>query len=186
MLRSRLLWTLLGGTFFALSPLTQAPAQNSYRPILPSRSGETVVLTGHDLTPDQVVAIARYGAKAALSPEAKQRQSDAYGLLLEASAEGIAIYGFNRGAGAGREVVLFKGDPLAPENKTLLSQRVASQIHNGPRQGIGPEVAEEEIARAQMAVRANTMIYEAASPALSAILIEMLNRRVTPVVQSRG
>ena len=30
------------------------------------------------------------------------------------------------------------------------------------------------------------MIYEAASPALSAILIEMLNRRVTPVVQSRG
>jgi hypothetical protein len=58
MLRSRLLWTLLCGTFFALSPLTQAPAQNSYRPILPSRSGETVVLTGHDLTPDQVVAIA--------------------------------------------------------------------------------------------------------------------------------
>jgi histidine ammonia-lyase len=37
-----------------------------------------------------------------------------------------------------------------------------------------------------MAVRANTMIYEAASPALSDILIEMLNRRVTPVVQSRG
>ena len=91
--RSRLLWTLVGGTFFALSPFTRAPAQNSYRPILPGRSGETVVLTGHDLTPDQVVAIARYGAKVALSPEAKQRQSDAYGLLLEASTEGIAIYG---------------------------------------------------------------------------------------------
>jgi len=30
------------------------------------------------------------------------------------------------------------------------------------------------------------MIYEAASPALSGILIEMLNRRVTPVLQSRG
>jgi histidine ammonia-lyase len=177
----RALWALFG-----LLPLAQAPAQTSYRPIVPSRSGETIVLTGHDLTTDQLVAIARYGAKVALSPEAKQRQSDAYGLLLEASAEGIAIYGFNRGAGAGREVALFKGDPLAPENKALLSARVASQIQNGPRQGIGPEVSEEEIVRAQMTVRANTMVYEAASPALSAILIEMLNRRVTPVVQSRG
>jgi len=175
------LWALLG-----VLPLTQAPAQTSYRPIVPSRSGETVVLTGHDLTIDQLIAIARYGAKAALSPEAKQRQADAYGLLLEASAEGIAIYGFNRGAGAGREVALFKGDPLALENKAFLSERVASQIQNGPRQGIGPEVDQEEIVRAQMAVRANTMSYEAASPALSAILIEMLNRRVTPVVQARG
>ena len=47
-------------------------------------------------------------------------------------------------------------------------------------------MADEEIVRALMAVRANTMVYEAASPALSNILIEMLNRRVTPVVQSRG
>ena len=169
-----------------MMPSTEALAQSSYRPIVPSRAGDSIILTGHDLTIDQVVAIARYGAKVALSAEAKQRQSDAYGLLLEASAEGIAVYGFNRGAGAGREVVLFTGDPLAPDNKALLSKRVARMFLNGPRQGIGPEVAEEEIVRALMAVRANTMIYEAASPALSGLLIEMLNRRVTPVVQSRG
>jgi histidine ammonia-lyase len=179
---SALLWALLA----AMMPLKGALAQSSYRPIVPSRAGETVVLTGHDLTIDQLIAIARYGATVNLSPEARQHQSDAFGLLLEASSEGIAIYGFNRGAGAGREVALFTGDPLSPENKALLSKRVAAQIQNGPRQGIGPEVAEEEIVRAQMAVRANTMIYEAASPALSEILIEMLNRRVTPVVQSRG
>lgn len=183
--RSRALWMLLGAVWLGL-PWRQAPAQDSYQPIVASRSGDTVVLTGHDLTLEQLIAVARYGAKVALSPAARQRQADAYGLLLEASAEGIAIYGFNRGAGAGREVALFKGDPLAPENQALLAQRVAAQIQNGPRQGIGPEVAAEEIVRAQMAVRANTMIYEAASPALSAILIEMLNRRVTPVVQSRG
>jgi len=180
--RSFVVWALLGTTI----PATGALAQTAYRPIAPSRSDESIVLTGHDLTIDQVVAIARYGAKVTLSPEAKQRQSDAYGLLLEASAEGIAVYGFNRGAGSGREVVLFSGDPLSPENKAFLSKRVAREFLDGPRQGIGPEVAEEEIVRALMAVRANTMIYEAASPALSGILIEMLNRRVTPVVQSRG
>jgi histidine ammonia-lyase len=161
-------------------------AQSPYRPITPSRAGETIVLTGHDLTIDQVVAIARHGARAALSADAKQRQSDAYGLLLEACTEGIAVYGFNRGAGSAREVVLFAGDPLAAENSAFLSKRVAAAFLNGPRQGIGPEVADEEIVRALMAVRANTMIYEAASPALSSMLTEMLNRRVTPVVQSRG
>jgi len=175
-------WALLS----TVIPAAKTLAQTAYSPIAPTRSGESIVLTGHDLTIDQVVAIARDGAKVALSPDAKQRQSDAYGLLLEASAEGIAVYGFNRGAGAGREVVLFSGDPLSPENKAFLSKRVARQFLNGPRQGIGPEVAEEEIVRALMAVRANTMIYEAASPALSGILVEMLNRRVTPVVQSRG
>lgn len=180
--RSFMVFALLG----AILPAAAAPAQTSYRAIVPKRAGESIVLTGHDLTIDQVVAIARDGAQVALSPDAKQRQSDAYGLLLEASAEGIAIYGFNRGAGSAREVVLFTGDPLAPENKAFLSKRVAREFLNGPRQGIGPEVAEEEIVRALMAVRANTMIYEAASPALSGILIEMLNRRVTPVVQSRG
>ncbi len=180
--RSFVVWALLGTTI----PATGALAQTAYRSIAPSRSDESIVLTGHDLTIDQVVAIARYGAKVNLSPEAKQRQSDAYGLLLEASAEGIAVYGFNRGAGSGREVVLFSGDPLSPENKAFLSKRVAREFLDGPRQGIGPEVAEEELVRALMAVRANTMIYEAASPALSGILIEMLNRRVTPVVQSRG
>ena len=175
-------WALLG----AIAPAAGASAQGAYTPIVPTRANETIALTGRDLSIDQVVAIARYGAKVTLSPEARQRQSDAYGLLLEASAEGVPIYGFNRGAGAGREISLFSGDPLSPENQAILAKRVAASIQNGPRQGIGPEVAQEEIVRALMAVRANTMIYEAASPALSAILIEMLNRRVTPVVQSRG
>ena len=175
-------WALFG----AIAPGAGAQAQGAYTPIVPTRANESIFLTGRDLSIDQVTAIARYGAKVTLSPEAKQRQSDAYGLLLEASAEGVPIYGFNRGAGAGREISLFTGDPLSPENKAILAKRVAASIQNGPRQGIGPQVAQEEIVRALMAVRANTMIYEAASPALSAILIEMLNRRVTPVVQSRG
>jgi histidine ammonia-lyase len=175
-------WALCG----AMATGAGAMAQEAYAPIAATLAGQSVVLTGRDLSIDQVTAIARYGAKVMLSPEAKQRQSDAYGLLLEASAEGVPIYGFNRGAGAGREISLFTGDPLSPENQAILAKRVAASIQNGPRQGIGPEVAQEEIVRALMAVRANTMIYEAASPALSAILIEMLNRRVTPVVQSRG
>jgi len=34
---------------------------------------KTVTLTGHDLTIDQLLAVARYGAKVKISPEAMQR-----------------------------------------------------------------------------------------------------------------
>ena len=52
-----------------------------YRSIGPSMADQTVVLTGHDLTMDQVVRVARYGAQVALSPEARQRSADAHALV---------------------------------------------------------------------------------------------------------
>jgi histidine ammonia-lyase len=52
--------------------------------------------------------------------------------------------------------------------------------------GNGPEVQDEDIVRAMMVVRANAMTYNAPSPQLATMLVELLNRRITPVVQSRG
>jgi histidine ammonia-lyase len=157
-----------------------------YRTITPSMAGETIVLTGRDLTIDQVVQVARFGAKVALSAPARQRSADAYGLLLEAAAEGVPVYWFNRGSGSGREKYIFSGDPLAPGNKQLLEERQLAIFKHGALAGLGPEVAEEEIVRAMMVVRANTMSFEAASPQLTQRLLDLLNDRITPVVQSRG
>jgi histidine ammonia-lyase len=157
-----------------------------YRTITPSTAGETILLTGRDLTIDQVVQVARYGAKVALSTQARQRSADAYGLLLEAAAEGVPVYWFNRGSGSGREKYIFSGDPLAPANKQLLEERQLAIFKHGALAGLGPEVAEEEIVRAMMVVRANTMSFEAASPQLTQRLLDLLNDRISPVVQSRG
>ena len=157
-----------------------------YDGIDPVQESRTVVLTGHDLTPEQVVAIARFGAQVSLSADARQRSADAYGLLLEAATEGIPVYWFNRGAGAGRETVIFQGDPTSPENKTKLEQRQLAIFQRGAYSGLGPEVADEEVVRAMLVVRANTMSYEAASPALTQALLDLINHRITPVVQSRG
>src|SRR5665213_884305 len=87
-----------------------------YHPITPAMADKTIVLTGHDLTIDQVVDVARYGAKVALTAEARQRSADAHALLLEAAAEGVSVYWFNRGSGSGREKFIFTGDPLSPAN----------------------------------------------------------------------
>jgi histidine ammonia-lyase len=157
-----------------------------YRAILPSMADQTVVLTGHDLTIDQVVQVARFGAQVALSAEARQRSADAHALLLEAAAEGVSVYWFNRGSGSGRERFIFKGDPLSPENKKLLEARQLAIFRRGALAGLGPEINEEEIVRAMLVVRANTMSFEAASPQLTQRLLDLLNHRITPVVQSRG
>ena len=175
---------LLGLQSVALS--ASAPTPPPYQAITPDLAEQTVVLTGRDLTIDQIVQVARHGAKVALSAEARQRSADAHALLLEAAAEGIPVYWFNRGSGSGRERFIFSGDPLSPENKKLLQDRQLAIFRRGALAGLGPEIGEEEIVRAMMVVRANTMSFEAASPQLTQRLLDLLNDRITPVVQSRG
>ena len=176
----------------AIPPITKAAAetrtadQASFVPAASDAAGETITLTGHDLTIDQLVRIARHGARVALSPEAKQRSADAYGLLLEAAAEGVSVYWFNRGAGEQRETVIFAGDPTSPDNAPKLAARQLANFSRGETGSYGPELDHEDIVRAMMAIRANAMSYEAASPALTAMLPAMLNAGITPIVHSQG
>ena len=163
-----------------------AMAGVSYTPITATMSDRTVTLTGRDLTIEQIVMVARYGAKVQLRADARQRQEDNYGLLLEAAAEGIPVYWFNRGAGDQRETVMFEGDPLSSKNRTLIEKTQAQRFRDGALWGTGPEIADEEVVRAMMVVRANAMVHNAPSPQLSAMLLDMINQRITPVVQSRG
>ena len=177
------------GAGVSASVAAEAPPPSggpSYHAISATLADKTVVLSGRDLTVDEVVQVARYGAKVTLTPEARQRSADAHGLLLEAAAEGVSVYWFNRGSGSGRESFIFTGDPMSPANKALLETRQLAIFRRGALAGLGPEVTDEEIVRAMMVVRANTMSYEAASPQLTQRLLDLLNDRITPVVQSRG
>lgn len=158
----------------------------AYVPIVPSSADRTIVLTGKTMTVEQVVAIARYGARVRLSHAAENRSADAYGLLIEAAAEGVPIYWFNRGDGAHREINIFTGDPLSPQNEAMLSANELATFRRGAVAGYPPEIADEESVRAMMAIRVNTMSFEAASPQLTAMLTALLNARVAPVVYSRG
>jgi len=176
--------SLLAG-IAACSVALPAGAAN-YEVIAPTASERTVTLTGHDLSIEQIVMVARQGAKVELSADARRRQSDNYGLLLEAAAEGIPVYWFNRGAGDQRETVMFEGDPLEPKNHALIEKRQGATFRSAALWGTGPEVGSEEIVRAMMVVRANEMVYNAPSPQLSQMLLDLLNKRITPVVQSRG
>jgi histidine ammonia-lyase len=164
----------------------EAQVATAYTAIDPTMADKTITLTGKDLTLDQMIAVARYGAKVQVSPEAVQREADHYGLLLEAATEGIPVYWFNRGAGDQRETHIFDGDPMSPENKPKIEQSLMAEFKFSALAGMGPEVSKEEIVRAMMVIRANAMTWNAPSPQLAQALVDLINKRITPVVQSRG
>jgi histidine ammonia-lyase len=165
---------------FALLPagailiVAAAPAAD-YRPITPAADGKIVTLTGHNLTIEDVLAVARNGAQVRYSPEAIQSATDGNDLRAEAGAENIPVYGLNRGAGALREVQV-KRDEV-----TQLSGARA-----GAKEGVLPEIADEDLVRAFLVIRANSVPFEAAAPEFMQLLLDLLNKRVTPVMYSRG
>lgn len=184
------------------SPSISSQANTTATAIKATEANSTIVLTGQDMTPSKVVAIARHGAKIQLSQAARQRSLNAYYLLLEGSREGVPIYFFNRGTGAGRQQVIFQGDPLSTavtssspicaktgrrcSNRDFLLQSQLLTFQQGQAAGEGPPVTGQDTVRAMMAERVNTMSYEAATPQVTQMLIDLLNKDVTPVVQSRG
>ena len=164
------------------------PAQAAAAPYQPIAydATATVVLSGNDLSVTQLVQIARHGAKVTLSAAAKEQQSKNYGLLLEAQAEGVPVYGFNHGGGLARSVKILEGDPLSVINKARVATRELAAFEQGVLAGDGPELIDEARVRAAMAIRANQMVHEAPSPQLATHLLDLLNGGISPVMQSRG
>jgi len=99
------------------SPPLAAAAGEAYLPCDAAQETRTVTLTGRDLTIEEIESVARHGAHVALSADARRQQADRYGLLIEATAEGLPIYWFNRGTADNRETVMFSGDVMSAENR---------------------------------------------------------------------
>ncbi len=163
-----------------------ARAELPYLPIVASRAQETVTLTGHDLSIENLVSIARYGAKVRMGDALRDGAAASYGLLLQAQAEQVPVYLFNRRPGSGREEVSLVG---APDSDTYKAEMKRRYEVTGPTDlpfGFGQDIREEEVGRAMLAVDLNNMRYLAASPAFVQGIADLLNTGVTPAVYWRG
>ena len=173
------------GVALALLAGPVAAASPAYRPIARTMSSRTITLTGHDLTIEQLVEVARHGARVRVSPDALRRAQGSLGLMLQGALEGVPIYIFNRASGARREVKVFEGDPLTAENQAKLAGRGFLQgALTG--QGFGEEYPDEDLGRAMLVVDANILTYEAVSPDYIEAVVALLNHDITPVVHTRG
>ena len=144
-----------------------------YHPITPLKKPVTITLTGHDLSIEQVVQVAREGAQVKYSDDAVARATAGRELIREGDAEGLVIYLTNRGAGAQREVR--RAAVAATFNPS-----------DGQRFGSLPEIEDEALVRAFLVIQANHVPYDEATPEFMQMLCDLLNKRVTPLMYSRG
>lgn len=171
------------------APAAASAQQEGFAPINPTKAHKTITLTGEDMSIQDVVDIARHGAKVRISRDHQNYMNRAYNLIIEAARQEIPVYRFNRGAGAARETVIFSGDPYRPDNLANLQTRRVNAARNGAWEvddPYRPYVESEEIVRAMMAVRANNIKYVANGPATAQKIADLLNNRITPLTQGDG
>lgn len=147
---------------------------------------DPLLLTGENLTVDDVVQVARFNQPVKISSEAKERVIASHRLLLSGAKFNLAIYGLNRGVGLNKDRKIFKGDSLDPEIKQISEQFNKNLIYVHST-GIGTDMPEPLI-RAVMLVRLNTMLRGVTGIQPHAIeLIEaFLNHHIHPAMPCRG
>jgi len=137
----------------------------------------TLTLTGNGLTIGSVVDVARKSTPVALAPAAEQRIRDCRTMLERKLAAGEVMYGINTGIGEFSETRL-------SEDEVKSFQRYLIYNHAA---GIG-DPAPVEFVRAAMVSRINVHAKGRSGLRLAAtqMLVEMLNRGVTPFVCQKG
>jgi len=137
----------------------------------------TVVVDGESLTIDDVVRVARNYEEVELDSSAKVRVERSREVVEAAIREGRTVYGVNTGFGHLANVTIDTSDVAALQVNLIRSHSV----------GVG-EPFPEEVVRAMMLLRANALAKGFSGVRVTVIetLIEMLNRRVTPIVPQQG
>lgn len=134
----------------------------------------TVVLTGTDLTLDELVRVARAREPVSLAPAARDRMLAARRIADRLIEAGGRAYGVTTGLGV-RKTALIEG---ADHDRLVLRQHL---IGHGP-------VAPAEVVRAMATRLANALAQgtTVARPELAERVVEALNADVLPAVRSRG
>ncbi len=138
----------------------------------------TAVLTGDDLTVEDVWAVAVEGATVELADSARTRMTAARD-LVERAAHGTSEHTYGINTGFGRFVSQTIPEELTEELQVRLLRSHAC--------GVG-EPYPAEVVRAAMLLRANTLAkgYSGARPEVAGLLVECVSRGVLPHVPSRG
>jgi histidine ammonia-lyase len=136
-----------------------------------------VVLTGNDLTLDQVDAVCRGKAVVTLSEEAKAAIKANREIIERKVKSGIAIYGVTTGIGE------FARIQISPEQGEELQKRIVYS-HAA---AVGDPIPEAHV-RVAMLLRVNCLSkgYSGVRPVLVDTLVAMLNKGVHPVIYQKG
>ncbi|MDV3277981.1 MAG: aromatic amino acid ammonia-lyase [Nitrososphaerales archaeon] len=133
----------------------------------------TVTLDGGSLTVDAVIRVAEKGEKVAVGRSSLKRMEKFRSLLEDRVSRGDVIYGVNTGFG-------YLSGSVVPRRSVKQLQLNLIRSH---AIGVGDPMP-VEVVRAAMTIRLNGLLRgnSAARPALATMIMEMLDRGVTPHV----
>lgn len=136
-----------------------------------------VILNGRDLTIEQVVAVAREGAKVVLSEEAKKAVKKAREYVDKKLSEKAVIYGLTTGFGKFSDIFISEED-TKPLQKNLIKSHSC---------GMGEPLPTETV-RAAMLLRCNALSRGNSGIRLETLqtLIDMINAGVHPQIPEKG
>ncbi|MFL5707760.1 MAG: aromatic amino acid lyase, partial [Chloroflexota bacterium] len=129
------------------------------------RTPGPIVLTGADLTIDDVEAVARGGETATLDVHARERMQEARDLIETLVSEGAVVYGVTTGFGALASTTIAPADAERLQRNLLMSHAA----------GVGAPFP-REVVRAMLLLRANTLAlgHSGCRPLLVDRLLEFL------------
>ena len=153
-------------------------AQARFERLLTRLGGErAVLLTGNDLTIENVVRVAERHVRVDVSPAARSRIERSREIVELLAARSEPIYGLNTGLGALKHLTVGADENRRFQRNVLMSHAV----------GIGPAYG-TEVVRAIMVARLNGMARGGSGIQGAAfdLLLGMLNTDIHPIVPSRG
>lgn len=138
---------------------------------------QTVVLGTSGTTPQDVIDVARHGARVELSPEAVEALAAARNIVDALAAKPEPVYGVSTGFGA------LATRHIGPELRAQLQRNIV-RSHAA---GMGPRV-EREVVRALMFLRLKTVAsgHTGVRPEVAQTMADVLNAGITPVVHEYG
>jgi histidine ammonia-lyase len=137
----------------------------------------TITLNSSGLTMDQVVEVARNGAKIEISKEALEKMAATRAHIETLAKAEVPVYGISTGFGA------LANQHIAPEDRVQL-QKSLIRSHAA---GMGDPV-EKEVVRALMLLRLKTLVSgrTGVRPELATTYADLLNAHITPIVHEYG
>ena len=138
---------------------------------------DPIVLTGADLSIDDVEAVARHGVQVVLDEAARGRMQEARDVIDGLVAEGAVVYGVTTGFGDLATTFIEPGQTGQLQENLLMSHAA----------GVGSTFP-TEVVRAMLLLRANTLAlgHSGCRPLLVDRLLAFLERGIHPVVPEQG
>ncbi len=136
-----------------------------------------MIINGENLDVESVVNVGRFGEKVEIDESSLDKVRESRKKLEEIIRSKKTVYGINTGLG---DLVKIR---ISDENVKKL------QVHliKSHASGVG-NVLSDEVVRGAMLIRANTLLrgYSGVREEIVKMLVEFLNRRITPVVPEMG